>query len=53
MPKCIIKPILDEKTGYVQYWLVARKNIQAGDEIVWNYGSDYWRTQIFILMISW
>lgn len=47
-PNCLIKPILDEKTGFVQYWLVAGKDIQAGEEIVWNYGSDYWRTHNLI-----
>lgn len=39
-----IKPIVDEKTGLVQFWLVAAEDIQAGEEILWNYGSHYWRT---------
>lgn len=47
-PNSAIKPILDEKTGFVQYWLVANKDIQPGEEIVWNYGSNYWRTHHMI-----
>lgn len=44
LPNAVIKPVLDEKTGFFQFWLVAHEDIQAGEEIVWNYGSAYWRS---------
>ena len=45
-PNCFIRPVYSPVSSeFIQYWIVADKDILPGEEILWNYSSGYWRTQ--------
>lgn len=42
-PNAMIRFCTEEDPRFLGPWLIAGRDIQPGEEIVWDYGSEYWR----------
>jgi len=44
-PNLIGKSLAKSYTGKPRVWFVARRAIEPGDELTWDYGDDYWNPE--------